>query len=477
MSVSAVYEVTRALRVLLHSQLILVHPGAVVTLLPPGDQLPDVTGVNLYLYRVNESPFSKNKPWAGDKKTGPSNQPALGLQLFYLLTPLATKPDDASFALGDDAHTMLGVSMATLQENPVLNYTHIPGFDADTVLAQFLLDSYEKIKVTLMPTNLDELSKIWATINQPYRLSVAYEVSLVEITPSAAPPVGGGVVLTSNLTVATLDRPALSALTPPAGALAHVVGGALQANDLILTGFGFVLGHQVASAQVGGQLVVVKTIPAPTNTTLTVTLPLSLQAGPQEDVTATLNDRTSFPLSFTVNPWLDKVTPVRTALDPPGAQAVLDGIGFTATPQAVRMDGPGGTTNVSVFVAASDSQVTFDLPGGLVNGLYQVRVILNDAPSSATNARVLEVIPRLDSPIGLLKTLVGGNQVHQLTLNGARLNGADVRLIIDGVVYALGVHGDPNQIVFALGRLLDAGSHSVSVNVNGQMSHTVVLQV
>src|SRR5262245_52664897 len=110
MSYAAVYEVTRALRRLLHSQLVLRSASAVVTLLPPGDTLPDVSGVNLYLYRVIESPFTKNLDWRGDRATPPSNGPALGLQLFYLVTPLGVRPADESFDLGDDAHAMLGVA-------------------------------------------------------------------------------------------------------------------------------------------------------------------------------------------------------------------------------------------------------------------------------------------------------------------------------------------------------------------------------
>src|SRR5215471_1030549 len=159
MSFDAINEVTRGLRMLLHSQLVRTSASAVVTLLPPGDNLPAVSGVNLYLYRVVESPSSKNQPWPGDRVTPPSARPALGVDLSYLLTPLGTRPDDASFQLGDDAHTMLGVAMLTLHENPILNDVHIPGFDADQVLPPFRLNSFEQIKVTLMPTNLGVLSK------------------------------------------------------------------------------------------------------------------------------------------------------------------------------------------------------------------------------------------------------------------------------------------------------------------------------
>ena len=477
MSFAAVYNVTRAMRMLLHSQLVQVSPSAVVTLLPPGDRLPEVSGVNLYLYRVTESPYTRNEPWRGDRTTPPSDRPALGLQLFYLLTPLSTRPDDASFTLGDDAHTMLGVAMSVLQANPVLNNTHIPGFDADAVLPDFLRNSYEQIKVTLMPTSIEDLSKIWAAINQPYRLSVAYELSLVEITPTAPPPVNGGIVYATHLDVRTLDAPRLTALVPASGALASVSGGTLQANALALEGFGFLFPGQSAAVRVGGQLVAIRSSPAPTDTSISVTLPLSLAAGPQEDVSVTLNGRTSTPLTFTVTPWLDRIVPVRTALDTATPQLTLSGTGFTSNPQNVRLEGPGGATTVSAFVTAADSQAVINLPAGLANGLYNIRLVLNDAGGSATNTRVLEVIPRLDTPIGVAVATVAGNQVHRLTLNGARLNGADVRVFIDGVAYVAGANGTANQLVYTLGRLLDAGAHEIAVMVNGQTSHTVVLQV
>jgi len=489
MSLTAIYSVTKGLRMLLHSQLSIVSPNAVVTLLPPGDALPEASGVNLYLYRVNESPFTKNQPWPGDRITPPSNRPALGLQLFYLLTPLGVRPDNANFALGDDSHTMLGVAMSTLQEHPILNNVHIPdavvnsvripGFDADSDLSDFL-NSFEQIKITLAPTNVDELSKIWATINQPYRLSVAYEVSIVDLSPTTPPPVNGGIVSATNLELITLESPRISALTPDIGPLAHVdAAGNIQPNDLAISGVGFISGGQIASIRIAGLSVTVKPAPPPDDNLLAATLPSSLDAGPQEDIRVTLNGRTSTPLPFTISPWLERITPIRTALDAPPTNLVLDGVGFTSSPKAVRLDGPGGTQNLSVFNFASDAEISLTIPPTLGNGLYNLRVVLNDALSSVSNSRTFEVIPRLDGPIGLAVVIVSNSQVHQLTLNGARLSGTDVRVTIDGVDYPVDPSTITNaaQLVFTLKRLLLAGTHSIGVSVNGQTSHKVTLQV
>lgn len=482
MSVDAVYGVTRGLRMLLRSRLVGVSPSAVVTLLPPGDSLPDASGVNLYLYRVTESPFSKNQPWPGDRTTPASARPPLGLQLSYLLTPLGKRPDDASFELGDDAHTMLGVAMSTLQEHPVLNDVHIPEFDADTVLSPFLLNSFEQIKVTLLPTNLEELSKIWATINKPYRLSVAYEVSLVQLSPTSPPPVNAGVVISPGIQVVTLDAPRLTRLVPSSGALVHVGGGGvLVPNEMVIQGFGFRFPGQMVVVRIAGHPVTVKDVPAPTDTALTVILPSGLDAGPQADVRVTLNRRTSTPLVFTVSPWLARLTPIRSAIDPAqpaDLKLTFSGNGFTATPQAVRFERPGGTVTVTVFDAGgSDGQATVTIPPGLANGLYHVRIVPGDPSQSASNSRTLEVIPRVDSPIGLSVVPVSGRSVHRLTINGARLNGSDVRLLVDGATYQTGVSVNAAQLVYTLGRLLDAGVHQVAVNVDGQTSRRVALAV
>jgi hypothetical protein len=481
MSYEAINQVTRGLRRLLVSQLTQISPGAVVTLLPPGDQLPEVTGINLYLYRVMESAFTKNRPWPGDRATPASDQPALGLQLFYLLTPLGTRPANDSDT-GDDAHIMLGLAMRTLQENPVLNNVHLPAFEADSELPDFLLNSYEQIKMMLLPTSIEELSKIWATINQPYRLSVAYEVSLVEITPTPPPPVSGGIVLTTGVDVITLDPPRLSSLTPSVEALARVPGATVTANTLRIDGFGLSFPGQTPIVKVAGQQVQLIPLSPPTAESLVVTLPTDVDAGPQVDVTVKLNGRTSRPLVFNVDPWLTSVTPVRTALDPTRGPADLTlnltGTGFTA-PAAVRFEGPGPATTVAVFdPGGTDTHQSVTIPNGLANGIYRVRLVLGDVTNSATNSRTLEVIPRIDMPIGISTTLdPDGNNVHRLTLNGVRLNGSDVRAVLDGATYQRGANGNAAQFVLTLGRLLNSGTHRIALNVNGQISRTVSFDI
>ena len=476
---TAIKDVTRGLQMLLLSQISAISKAAQVSLLPPGQALPSGLGVNLYLYRIMENVFTKNQPWPGDKTTPPSNTPPLGLELSYLLTPFAPAPDPATTD-GDDAHTMLGAAMLAFHQYPILNDVHVAGFDADTALPVAILNSFEQVKIRLAVTSLEELSKIWATINQPYRLSVAYDVSLIELVPSTPPPVSGSQVLSTGLSVVLYQAPRLDALSPAAGPLAHVAAGAIVANILTITGSGLSLRGRTPVVLIGGQDVAINSAPAPTDTSLAVTLPITLDAGPNQDVQVSLQGKASTSLTFTVTPWLTSLTPIRTTLDgqggPPAPTLVLSGNGFTTTPQAVRFDGPGGTTSVTSFVgAATDSQTTITIPSALQNGLYQVRLVLAD--NSVSNARTLQVIPLIASPIALAVITVAGQQVHQLTINGARLNGADVRVLIDGIAYQAGANANAAQLVFALGRLLDSGSHTVAVVVDGSQSHDLALGV
>lgn len=478
---TAIRDVTLGLQKLLLSQLAAVSATAQVSLLPPGEALPAGLGVNLYLYRVMESPFTKNEPWPGDRKTPPSKATSLGLELFYLLTPFAPAPDPST-TIGDDAHAMLGAAMLALHEHPILNDVHIVGFDADTVLPQDILNSFEQIKIRLAVTNIEELSKIWATINQPYRLSVAYEVSLIELSPTGSPPVNGGVVLSTGVNVISWQAPRLDALSPSSGALAHVNGsGALAQNPLTIQGSGFSIPGRTPGVMVGGQVATISDVPPPTDSALTVVLPTTLGAGPTEDVQVRLAGKAGSALTFTVSPWLALLTPIRTALEvasPPGTTLVLHGSGFTKAPQTVRFDGPGGTTNVTAFVATpADDQVAITIPANLQNGTYQVRIILASPANSASNARTLEVIPLVTSPIGLALATVSGNQVHVLTLNGARLNGDDVRVVIDGIDHQAGGNTNPTQLKITLGTRLLLGQHTVAVVVNGSRSHDVALGV
>lgn len=160
--------VSESLRNLLLGEMALT-PAVGVTILSP-DETGGDRRINLFLYKVQESPFLKNADW--QVRIGQPGQlvpPPLSLNLFYLLTPYAQNDAQTGNAT---AHEIMGEAMRVFYENPIV---------PDTYLANGLLDARERIQIMLNSLNLDELSQVWNTFTQPFRLSVLYEVSVVQL--------------------------------------------------------------------------------------------------------------------------------------------------------------------------------------------------------------------------------------------------------------------------------------------------------
>ncbi len=117
--------------------------------------------LNLYLYQVLENEFSKNRPWP-TLPSGELRYPPLALDLYYLLTPYAS--DTSS------AHHVLSHAMKVLHENSIISGGQ---------LAESLRLTVEQLAIVLCPMQLEELTRIWNSLQTPYRLSVVYEVRIV----------------------------------------------------------------------------------------------------------------------------------------------------------------------------------------------------------------------------------------------------------------------------------------------------------
>jgi hypothetical protein len=145
-----------------------------VTLNSPAVIIPEKYHINLFLYKVVENHTLKNMDWHA--KPGFPNQlvpPPLALNLYYLMTAYhgADSPDcDAA------VHNILGAAMRVFYENPVIPEKFLEGG---------LKGAREEIRIILNSLDMEELSKVWATFTTPYRLSVLYEVSVVQLESSA----------------------------------------------------------------------------------------------------------------------------------------------------------------------------------------------------------------------------------------------------------------------------------------------------
>jgi len=164
--------VSESLRNLLLGEMSLT-PEVDVTLLAP-DEAGSDRRVNLFLYKVEESPSLKNLDWQ-PRADDPTRlvPPPLSLHLHYLMTPKAqTDPQTGNV----HAHKILGEAMRVFHANPVVPVPY---------LSDGLTDAREQINILQVPVNFEATGSIWSTFAQPYRLSVAYEVSVVQIDMTA----------------------------------------------------------------------------------------------------------------------------------------------------------------------------------------------------------------------------------------------------------------------------------------------------
>ena len=126
--------------------------------------------LSLWLYRIAENEFLKNGAFEPAGAPAPSARPAprrrdrfppLSLNLFYLMTPLT--------ASGEGDLLLLGKAMQIFYDNP-----SVP-LDDD------LFDIHEQLHITLCRLTLEELTRIWEALREPYRLSVCYEVRATRV--------------------------------------------------------------------------------------------------------------------------------------------------------------------------------------------------------------------------------------------------------------------------------------------------------
>ncbi|MFI6644018.1 Pvc16 family protein [Streptomyces sp. NPDC050504] len=245
---TAIGMVSASLRNLLVGEMKL-SPAMDVTVLSP-DESGGARRVNLYLCKITENAFLRNQDWTL-RPGAPGSPPELldaplSLNLFYLLTPYA--PNDPLTG-NATAHQSLGEAMRVFHEHPVVPAAYLdPG----------LADARERLQIATMELDTEELSRLWGTFSQPYRLSVLYQVSTVQLDrlPATARPVPQRVRTVGVPGVeAPFRPPAVTAMTPDRGPGGTVLtftgthlygrrvtvlfGGATVADKVELTGDAF----------------------------------------------------------------------------------------------------------------------------------------------------------------------------------------------------------------------------------------------
>jgi len=193
----AISGVTQTLKSLLKNQM-KSDPKPDVSCVPP-DVRPEsaVKRVNLYLYKITENAYLKNLDMPDPRRPRDAGQPPIPLVLHYLITAYSAQDkyeEDSEIV----AHEILGDAIRVFYDNAII--------EDSTLLHSSLQDQLEKINITLEPLNVEELTKIWMGFNSPYRLSVGYAVSVVQIESQRTRPIPRP-VRTRRLRLSQLRRP------------------------------------------------------------------------------------------------------------------------------------------------------------------------------------------------------------------------------------------------------------------------------
>jgi hypothetical protein len=130
------------------------------------------TGVSLWMYRVTRNEFLLHHP-PPPPAEGAFAHHALPIDLHFLVTPLAEDPGDEQ--------DLMGRILQTFTDHAVVRGTD---------LADELSDSGHELRVTLDTLSLEDLTRIWNALQEPYSLSVPYQVSVVAIDSAHEPRAG-----------------------------------------------------------------------------------------------------------------------------------------------------------------------------------------------------------------------------------------------------------------------------------------------
>jgi uncharacterized protein DUF4255 len=135
-----------------------------IVLMNPADAAEESSNqLSIWLYEVRMDQFLRNpQPTRVPGDDRMVRYPPLAINLFYLLTPSTNSVE------GDQL--VLGRSMQILHDNAILllESAEVPG-------------EAEELKVVMCQRDIRELAEVWEALQQPYRLSVCYEVRVPRI--------------------------------------------------------------------------------------------------------------------------------------------------------------------------------------------------------------------------------------------------------------------------------------------------------
>lgn len=131
-------------------------------------------GVSLWLYRIERDEQTLNQPRRRDHDRL-IDRP-LPLKLHYLVVPVvqvATRADGPELE-----HNIMGVVLQTFHDHPTLRGADLRGD---------LAGSSQELNVRFETLDLDQMSRMWESMNREFQLCISYEVAVVPIDSAMLP--------------------------------------------------------------------------------------------------------------------------------------------------------------------------------------------------------------------------------------------------------------------------------------------------
>ncbi|HEY4592872.1 MAG TPA: DUF4255 domain-containing protein [Thermoanaerobaculia bacterium] len=174
----AIAAVTASLRALLSTKV--KDPKSnphVNTLSPEKANQEKGDWINLFLYHTQVEPSWRNTDMPRQNKPGETGHPPLPLNLYYLLTAFSEDKNEVH------SHALLGLAMQVLHDHPLLDPAQIKEaiLGEEDLKDSDLHEQIERVRITLQPLSVEELSKLWTAFQTQFRTSVSYQVSVVLI--------------------------------------------------------------------------------------------------------------------------------------------------------------------------------------------------------------------------------------------------------------------------------------------------------